>query len=189
MPTVEELDAKIEERRRQIARFEERKKALIAKEREQQKKWQTLVVSAIGETVIREAGCTWTDIDLDCLQSRSMSAPRICTTPWSSRDRRPQTPSVPLTGSRRHRGVHRMPRASRSKSLSGSLRFQRRTTPRPYRLNPTPRLRQATFGKRKGHSRSRSSGPSCGRRLRVLALTRSAVRDEKGDETPCQAPL
>ena len=48
MPTVEELDAKIEERRRQIARFEERKKALIAKEREQQKKWQTLVVSAIG---------------------------------------------------------------------------------------------------------------------------------------------
>lgn len=69
MPTVEELDAKIEERRRQIARFEERKKALIAKEREQQKKWQTLVVSAIGETVIREAGCTWTDIDLDCLQS------------------------------------------------------------------------------------------------------------------------
>ena len=69
MPTVEELDAKIEERRRQIARFEERKKALIAKEREQQKKWQTLVDSAIGETVIREAGCTWTDIDLDCLQS------------------------------------------------------------------------------------------------------------------------
>ena len=34
----------------------------------------------------------------------SMSAPRICTTPWSSRDRRPQTPSAPLTGSRRHRG-------------------------------------------------------------------------------------
>ena len=69
MPTVEELDAKIEERRRQIAPFEEPKKALLAKEREQQKKCQTLVVSALGETVIREAGCTWTDIDLDCLQS------------------------------------------------------------------------------------------------------------------------
>lgn len=69
MSTVEELDAKIEERKRQIARFEERKKALIAKEREQQKKWRASVVSAIGETVIREAGCAWTDIDLDCLQS------------------------------------------------------------------------------------------------------------------------
>lgn len=69
MPTVEGLDRKIEEMKGQIARYEERRKALIAKEREQQKKWRAGVTTAIGELVLREVGCDWNAIDLECLQA------------------------------------------------------------------------------------------------------------------------
>lgn len=69
MPTVESYDQKIEELKSKLARAEERRKALIAKEREQEKKWGAGAITAIGELVLREVGCDWYNIDLECLQA------------------------------------------------------------------------------------------------------------------------
>lgn len=68
MTTVAELEEKIEDRKRQIAQYEARKKALIAKEREQARKYKEVTLTAIGETVLKSLGADWTDIDLDGLQ-------------------------------------------------------------------------------------------------------------------------
>ena len=69
MPTIEELDQRIEERRQQIARYEARKKAILAKEREQARKWKAATLTAVGEAVLRAMGCDWTQIDMESLQS------------------------------------------------------------------------------------------------------------------------
>ena len=62
MPTVEEIDERIEEHKRQIARMEERKRAILAKQREQERKWKAMCLSAIGEAVLDAAGCDWNEI-------------------------------------------------------------------------------------------------------------------------------
>lgn len=69
MATVSELDEKIEEQKRKIAHLEERKKALIAKEREQARKYKAATVTAVGETVLRVLDADWTRIDLANLQA------------------------------------------------------------------------------------------------------------------------
>lgn len=68
MPTVEDYDRKIDEIEKQLALVKERRKNQAAKEREQRRKWRAGVVATIGELVISELGCDWTDIDLECLQ-------------------------------------------------------------------------------------------------------------------------
>lgn len=73
MATVEELDERIEASRRQIARYEERKRALIAKEREQARKWRMSTVETIGEMVLAALGCEWKDVELTELQNRLAS--------------------------------------------------------------------------------------------------------------------
>lgn len=69
MTTVEEIDEKIEERKRQIAKFESRKKAMLAKEREQSRKWRAATITAVGEAVLSVAGCDWTQLDVAELHS------------------------------------------------------------------------------------------------------------------------
>lgn len=70
MPTVEEIDERIEEHRRQIARMEERKRAILAKQREQERKWKAACLSAIGEAVLDAAGCAWNELDVEVLSVR-----------------------------------------------------------------------------------------------------------------------
>lgn len=77
MATIAELDEKIQERKKQIARFEKRKKALLAKEREQEKKWKTAALTAMGELLLEALGCSWAELDLtdldECLSDQSGS--------------------------------------------------------------------------------------------------------------------
>lgn len=68
MPTVEDFDRKIDEIEKQLALVKERRKAQAVKEREQRRKWRTGVVTTIGELVLCQLGCDWTDIDLERLQ-------------------------------------------------------------------------------------------------------------------------
>lgn len=68
MATIAEIDERIEKGKRQIAQLEERKKAMLAKEREQARKWRAAVLSAVGETVLAASGADWTDLDLDALR-------------------------------------------------------------------------------------------------------------------------
>lgn len=68
MATITELDAKIEEKRRQIERYQARKRALVAKERAQQRKWRASVLEGIGRSVLDAAGCEWSRVDLEALR-------------------------------------------------------------------------------------------------------------------------
>lgn len=68
MPTVEDYDRKIDEIEKQLALVKERRKTQAAKEREQRRKWRAGVVTTVGELVLSELGCDWTDIDLECLR-------------------------------------------------------------------------------------------------------------------------
>lgn len=70
MPTVEEIDERIEEHKRQIARMEERKRAILAKQREQERKWKAACLSAIGEAVLDAVGCAWNELDVEALSGR-----------------------------------------------------------------------------------------------------------------------
>ena len=76
MPTVEEIDERIEEHRRQIARMEERKRAILAKQREQERKWKAACLSAIGEAVLDAAGCAWNELDVEALSDRLTASGR-----------------------------------------------------------------------------------------------------------------
>ena len=77
MATIAELDEKIQERKEQIARFEKRKKALLAKEREQEKKWKTAALTTMGELLLEALGCSWAELDLadlgECLSDQTGS--------------------------------------------------------------------------------------------------------------------
>lgn len=67
MATIEELDIKIAEKRRQIAQYENRKKAILAKQREQERKWKSGITSSVGEMILNVTGSSWTEIDYDGL--------------------------------------------------------------------------------------------------------------------------
>ena len=67
MPTIADLDKKLENKKHEIAQLEERKKALIAKEREQARKWKAATVAALGEMLLGALGNEWTSVDLDAL--------------------------------------------------------------------------------------------------------------------------
>ena len=69
MTTVAELDEKIEDKKRQIAQYEARKKAILAKEREQARKNKAAALTAIGEAFLRAVGEDWTRIDFPSLQA------------------------------------------------------------------------------------------------------------------------
>lgn len=64
MATIAQLDEKIEKKKEEIARYETRKKALIAKEREMHRKWKNAVLTAIGQIVVDAAQCSWDAVDL-----------------------------------------------------------------------------------------------------------------------------
>ena len=74
MATIAELDEKIRAQRAVIAHFEKRKKALLAKEREQEKKWKTAALTAMGELLLEALGCSWAELDLtdlgECLSDQ-----------------------------------------------------------------------------------------------------------------------
>ena len=61
MPTVSEIDGKLDELKRQAA-------ALKEQGREQARKWKAATLAAIGETVLKTLGADWTAIDLEGLQ-------------------------------------------------------------------------------------------------------------------------
>lgn len=69
MPTIEEYDEKIDAVKQQLARLEERKKAQIAKEREQARKWRAATTAAIGEMVLETLDVPWEELDLGGLRS------------------------------------------------------------------------------------------------------------------------
>lgn len=68
MPTVSEIDGKLDELKRQAAALKEQRKVAAAKEREQARKWKAATLATIGETVLKTLGADWTDIDLEGLQ-------------------------------------------------------------------------------------------------------------------------
>ena len=68
MPTVSEIDGKLDELKRQAAALKEQRKVAAAKEREQARKWKAATLAAIGETVLKTLGADWTAIDLEGLQ-------------------------------------------------------------------------------------------------------------------------
>lgn len=68
MPTVSELDEKLEDLKRQTLRVKEQRKEAVRKEREQARKWRAMTLTAIGETVASSLGASWTDIDLESLR-------------------------------------------------------------------------------------------------------------------------
>ena len=65
MPTVSEIDGKLDELKRQAAALKEQRKVAAAKEREQARKWKAATLAAIGETVLKTLGADWTAIDLE----------------------------------------------------------------------------------------------------------------------------
>lgn len=66
--TVMDIDARIEEHMSQIDRLKTRRKALVAKEREQARKWKATCLAAIGQSVLDAAGCDWYELDIDGLR-------------------------------------------------------------------------------------------------------------------------
>lgn len=64
MPTVSEIDGKLDELKRQAAALKEQRKVAAAKEREQARKWKAATLAAIGETVLKTLGADWTAIDM-----------------------------------------------------------------------------------------------------------------------------
>lgn len=86
MPTVSEIDGKLDELKRQAAALKEQRKIAAAKEREQARKWKAATLAAIGETVLKTLGADWTDIDLNELQpwltwSGGPTRPKVVTDP------------------------------------------------------------------------------------------------------------
>lgn len=73
MPTVSEIDGKLDELKRQAAALKEQRKVAAAKEREQARKWKAATLAAIGETVLKTLGADWTAIDLEGLQGWLMA--------------------------------------------------------------------------------------------------------------------
>lgn len=69
MPTVSELDEKLEDLKRQTLRVKEQRKEAVRREREQARKWRAATLTAIGDTVLSSLGASWTDIDLASLQA------------------------------------------------------------------------------------------------------------------------
>lgn len=69
IPTVAEIDGRLAEARRRIAQLEEQRRAALARERAQARKWKAAAMSAAGEAVLAAAGCDWTQLDLDALKS------------------------------------------------------------------------------------------------------------------------
>lgn len=69
MPTVSELDEKLEDLKRQTLKVKEQRKEAVRREREQARKWRAATLTAIGDTVLSSLGASWTDIDLGNLQA------------------------------------------------------------------------------------------------------------------------
>lgn len=65
--TVEDLDAKIEAKRREIAQMEDRRRKLVAKNREQERKWAAALMAEAGRRVVEATGCDWSRLDLGAL--------------------------------------------------------------------------------------------------------------------------
>lgn len=68
MPSIEDLDAKIENKKREIEKFEKQKKELIAKYEKENKDCQKTVFNLIGEWVVNEAGVDWKQLNLNELK-------------------------------------------------------------------------------------------------------------------------
>lgn len=69
MATIEDMDRRIAEAKERLAQFEAKRRAMLAKEREQARKWRAALLATVGETVLTAAGCDWTRLDLDALRS------------------------------------------------------------------------------------------------------------------------
>lgn len=65
--TVKDLDARIEAKRREIAQMEDRRRKLVAKNREQERKWCAAVCAEAGRRVVEATGCDWSRLDLEAL--------------------------------------------------------------------------------------------------------------------------
>lgn len=65
MATIEDFDKELARLKAQMEKVKERKKVALAKEREQNRKWQTECVAALGETILKGADCDWTELDFE----------------------------------------------------------------------------------------------------------------------------
>ena len=52
MATIEDMDKRIAEAKERLAQYEAKKRAMLAKEREQARKWRTALLTTVGETVL-----------------------------------------------------------------------------------------------------------------------------------------
>ncbi|MGN8819144.1 hypothetical protein ACTNEN_12620 [Oribacterium sp. HCP28S3_H8] len=69
MATISDYDEKIEKKKDEIVRLEARRKALLRKERERERKWKTAFQNTIGEIVVQAVGCGWQELDLELFQA------------------------------------------------------------------------------------------------------------------------
>ena len=69
MPSVADFDRELEETKRKMAQLKEGRKAALAREREQTRKWRAATTSTIGELVLETLGFGWSEVDLAALQS------------------------------------------------------------------------------------------------------------------------
>lgn len=69
MATISDYDKKIEKKKDEIVRLEARRKALLRKERERDRKWKTAFQNTIGEIVVQAVGCGWQELDLELFQA------------------------------------------------------------------------------------------------------------------------
>ena len=69
MATIEALDEKIEKKRREIAQYETRKRAILAKEREQARKWKAETLQSIGTIVVDATHLDYKAINLSALHN------------------------------------------------------------------------------------------------------------------------
>lgn len=112
MPTVEEIDERIEEHKRQIARMEERKRAILAKQREQERKWKAMCLSAIGEAVLDAAGCDWNELDVEALSDSLTASGRDMFADAVAEGRSPADAKAALDDFKRLRKTRKQAKAS-----------------------------------------------------------------------------
>lgn len=65
--TIKDFEERIEKQKAELAKLEARKKVLEKKIRERNRKWRAAVFMAVGEDVLKAAGCSWDELDVHAL--------------------------------------------------------------------------------------------------------------------------
>ena len=65
--TIKDFEERIEKQKAELAKLEAKKKELEKKIRERNRKWRAAVFMAVGEDVLKAAGCSWDELDVHAL--------------------------------------------------------------------------------------------------------------------------